>query len=80
LAIAVHVLHETTYPRRFLVKCHEILRPGGTLLVIEPNGHVTEEEFDTSGRLALEVGFTAVEGRELRKSRGLVLEKPIGSK
>ncbi len=79
LAIAAHVLHETTYPRRFLGQCYQVLRPGGHLLVIEPNGHVTDAEFDASRRLALDAGFAALRDENLKVSRELVLEKPKGS-
>jgi 2-polyprenyl-3-methyl-5-hydroxy-6-metoxy-1,4-benzoquinol methylase len=79
LAIAAHVLHETRYPRRFLGQCYQILRPGGHLLVIEPNGHVTHEDFEASRRLALDIGFSDVRKESLKRSRGLALAKPTGS-
>jgi 2-polyprenyl-3-methyl-5-hydroxy-6-metoxy-1,4-benzoquinol methylase len=78
LLLAIHVLHETAYPRRFLSRCFETLRPGGKLLVIEPKGHVSEEDFEESRSLAIEVGFSDLEQPDLRKSRGLVLAKPPG--
>ncbi|MEJ2583284.1 MAG: class I SAM-dependent methyltransferase [Acidobacteriota bacterium] len=79
LAIAAHVLHETRYPRRVLGQCYQILRPGGHLLVIEPNGHVTHEDFEASRRLALDIGFSDVRKESLKRSRGLALAKPTGS-
>jgi 2-polyprenyl-3-methyl-5-hydroxy-6-metoxy-1,4-benzoquinol methylase len=77
LVLAVHVVHETAYPRRFLTRCHDALRPGGKLLMIEPKGHVDDEEFEASGNLALEVGFSEVERHGLSRSRSLVLEKSV---
>ena len=76
LLLAIHVLHETAYPRRFLTRCLETLRPGGKLLVIEPKGHVSDEEFETSRLQAIAVGFLELEPRELKKSRGLLFAKP----
>ena len=76
LLLAIHVLHETAYPRRFLTRCLETLRPEGRLLVIEPNGHVSEEDFEESRLLAIEVGFSDLGRRDLKKSRGLLLAKP----
>lgn len=76
LLLAIHVLHETAYPRRFLTRCLDTLRPGGKLLVIEPKGHVSAEDFEASRLQAIEVGFSEVEPRELKKSRGLLLVKP----
>jgi 2-polyprenyl-3-methyl-5-hydroxy-6-metoxy-1,4-benzoquinol methylase len=76
LVLAVHVLHETAYPQRFLTTCHELLRPGGRLLIIEPNGHVSDEDFEESRQLALAVGYSEVGGDALSKSRTLLLSKP----
>ncbi len=74
LALAIHVLHEVPFPRRFLTDCFSVLRPGGRLLLIEPKGHVTEEEFEATTDLAIEVGFTVSDELQLRKSRALILE------
>ncbi len=76
LALAIHVVHETAYPRRFLKQCVDALRPGGRLLVIEPSGHVSEEDFESTRRLGLDVGFAEVDSQILKKSRSMVLEKP----
>ena len=76
LALAIHVVHETAYPRRFLKQCVDALRPGGRLLVIEPSGHVSEEDFESTRRLGLDVGFAEVDSQILQKSRSMVLEKP----
>lgn len=78
LVLAIHVLHETAYPRRFLIRCLETLRPGGKLLVIEPKGHVSYDAFEKSRILAIEVGFSDSECRDLRRSRGRVLTRPMG--
>jgi 2-polyprenyl-3-methyl-5-hydroxy-6-metoxy-1,4-benzoquinol methylase len=77
LLLAIHVLHETAFPRRFLIRCLETLRPGGKLLVIEPRGHVSEEDFEKSRTLAMEVGFSDCESRDLKRSRKFVMAKPI---
>lgn len=77
LVLAVHVVHETAFPRKFLARCLEVLQPGGKLLFVEPKGHVSDEEFEASQRLAREVGFLDGERIELSKSRCVVLEKKI---
>jgi ubiquinone/menaquinone biosynthesis C-methylase UbiE len=77
LVLAIHVLHETAYPRGFLTGCRDTLRPGGKLLILEPKGHVSDADFDASLQMALEVGFTEVGLTELKKSRSAVLEKKI---
>lgn len=76
LALAVHVVHETAYPRRFLMGCWSVLRPGGRLLLIEPGGHVSAERFEVTRGLARAVGFAERRFKQLRRSRMLVLERP----
>jgi ubiquinone/menaquinone biosynthesis C-methylase UbiE len=78
LVLAVHVLHETAYPRRFLTSCFEALRPGGKMLVLEPKGHVSDDDFEATLRTAFEVGFVEAEHDDLKKSRAVVLEKVVG--
>ena len=75
LVLAVHVLHETAFPRRFLASCRDVLRPGGQMLVIEPKGHVSDGDFEESLRLAVEIGLTESESIGLSRSRGVVLTK-----
>lgn len=76
LAVAVHVVHETAYPRRFLSQICEALRPGGKFLVIEPRGHVSESDFEATRGLCREVGFHELESKQLRRSRSLLLKRP----
>jgi len=73
LVLAVHVVHETSYPQRFLATCRSILKHGGRLLLIEPNGHVTDAEFESTRKLAHEVGFIEEKDTRSRRSHALVL-------
>jgi ubiquinone/menaquinone biosynthesis C-methylase UbiE len=75
-ALAVHVVHEVAYPRRLLTGIYELLRPGGKLLVMEPKGHVTVQDFEATRDLAKNVGFKDVKQQKLKKSHYLVLEHP----
>jgi ubiquinone/menaquinone biosynthesis C-methylase UbiE len=75
LALAVHVVHETAFPRRFLSQIYEVLRPGGKFLLIEPRGHVSESNFDKTRSLCREVGLHELELKQLRRSRSLLLER-----
>jgi 2-polyprenyl-3-methyl-5-hydroxy-6-metoxy-1,4-benzoquinol methylase len=79
LALAVHVAHETAYPRRFFSQTFEALRPGGRLLLIEPNGHVSNAEFDATRHMCGEVGLDEIELTRLRRSTALLLERPSNS-
>lgn len=76
LALATHVVHETAYPQSFLTQCRDVLRPGGKLLLLEPKGHVSEEDFEATRQLALDVGFSDGDRSQIKKSLMLVLEKP----
>ena len=78
LVLAIHVVHETAYPRRFSSQVRDLLRPGGTFLLAEPTWHVSAEEFESTRQLALDLGFVQREHRRFRGSRLLVLEKPQG--
>lgn len=74
LALAANVAHETAYPRRFLTQIHESLRPEGKLLLLEPRGHVSEQAFDATRRLAQDVGFSEIEHKQLMRSKILILQ------
>jgi len=58
LALVIHVIHEVPYADRFLRQIHAALRPGGTLVIIEPKGHVTPAQFEETLALAEAVGFS----------------------
>jgi SAM-dependent methyltransferase len=45
LVTVFNVVHETAYPDRFLRECAAALKPGGRLLIVEPKGHVTTDDF-----------------------------------
>ena len=64
-----HMLHEVSDPRGFLRALLAALRPDGTLLFVEPRGHVSPAAFQTSVDLATALGFQIAEkavGRKLR--------------
>jgi ubiquinone/menaquinone biosynthesis C-methylase UbiE len=58
LALAIHVVHEVPDQASFLRQIHAALRPGGSLLVREPKGHVTPEQFEVTVKAARAAGFT----------------------
>ncbi len=61
LAVAIHMLHETSSRPAFLEQVHRALAPGGRLLVVEPKLHVSRQEFAQSLAEAQQAGFTLVE-------------------
>ena len=75
-ALAFHVLHETPSIESTLKQIWHTLKPGARLLVAEPRGHVTEEQFDDTRRAALGLGFATIDEPSYRKSWTLLLERP----
>jgi len=55
---AIHVVHEVPDKAVFFAEIWKALRPGGRLLVVEPKGHVSKEQFEESAAVAGKAGFT----------------------
>lgn len=54
------VVHEVPDPGELFSEVYKALRPGGTMLISEPSGHVTKNGFQATVKTALEKGFTLV--------------------
>jgi ubiquinone/menaquinone biosynthesis C-methylase UbiE len=78
LAVAIHMLHEVPDASRFLAQLQAVLRSGGVLLVLEPKGHVSPDDF--AGTLALAEAAGLVNTGRIPDGRGLgaILVKPGG--
>jgi ubiquinone/menaquinone biosynthesis C-methylase UbiE len=76
-ALASAVVHEVPSPAGFFSEIHSALKPAGRLLVAEPKGRVSEEEFDKTVSVAEQNGFTATDRPEIRRSRAVVLSKRL---
>ena len=74
-ALAFAVLHEMPDARETFTGIHRSLRAGGRLLLAEPSGHVTIEEFARTTATAKECGFDVVSVPTIRSSRSLLLAK-----
>lgn len=57
LIVAIHVVHEIPDAAAFLAQVRASLKEGGRLLVVEPRGHVTAEEFATTIAAARQASF-----------------------
>jgi 2-polyprenyl-3-methyl-5-hydroxy-6-metoxy-1,4-benzoquinol methylase len=75
LVLAFHVVHETTDPKGFLGSCYAALKPGGKLVLLEPDGHVSDEVREFIFDLALSTGFTRQTVLSTRRSQGAVYVK-----
>jgi len=74
-ALAFAVLHEVPDPKQFLREIFESLRKGGILLLSEPKGHVTKEDFEVSRAIAHGIGFRVAGRPDIRRSHSLLLSK-----
>jgi ubiquinone/menaquinone biosynthesis C-methylase UbiE len=72
-ALAFWVVHELANRRGFFASARKILKEGGRLLVVEPRGHVTQEQFDLIMSEAREAGFEIIERPAVFISRAAVL-------
>ena len=69
LAVAIHMLHEVPDRARLLGRLAAVVKPGGTLLVVEPKGHLPAGDFERTLDEAEQAGFSRtgqrVGGRDL---------------
>jgi len=72
-ALAFAMVHEVPDATTLFSEIHRALKPGGTVLVAEPRGHVAREEFEASVSTAVRSGFSIVERPIIRLSRAVLL-------
>lgn len=75
VVLACNVIHETEKPAAMLSQMYAALKPGGIVLLVEPKGHVSEDEFHTTEGLALSAGFTIQSHPVVRRSLTVLLRK-----
>lgn len=76
LALAIHMVHEVPDQRAFYREMSVVLKPGATLLVIEPKGHVSAFELESSVQAAIAAGLDLVEGPISGAPRSAALRRP----
>jgi SAM-dependent methyltransferase len=76
LAVAIHMLHEVPDASRLLTQLQAALRPGGSLLVLEPKGHVSPEDFARTLALAAAAGLVDTGRKPGGRGLSAILEKP----
>jgi ubiquinone/menaquinone biosynthesis C-methylase UbiE len=74
-ALAFWMVHEVPDRQAFLSEVYGLLKPGGRLLVVEPNFHVERINFAETFQLAAAAGFTAQGERKVTISRAILLGK-----
>lgn len=56
-AVAIHLVHEIPDQASFFTQIWKALKPGGKLLVVEPKGHVSLDQFEQTVATAKRTGF-----------------------
>ncbi len=69
------VVHEMGDQGKIFSEIYYSLKKGGTMLIAEPAGHVTEEELAASVELAEKAGFRVREYPLIKKSKSVLMEK-----
>ena len=54
---ALHMVHEVKDQSSFFAAVWKVLKPGGKLLVVEPKGHVSQNQFEQTVIVAEKSGF-----------------------
>ncbi len=76
LAVAIHMVHEVPQKQHLLEQIFTALRPGSTLLMLEPKGHVSAEDFEGTLQTARAARFTVVEKQQVKRDWRAVLQRP----
>jgi ubiquinone/menaquinone biosynthesis C-methylase UbiE len=74
-ALACAVVHEVPDSTGFFSEIYKVLKPTGRLLVAEPNGRVSEEDFEKTVSIAEQNGFTVTDTPQINRSRAVLLQK-----
>lgn len=73
LVLAIHAIHETPGPAATIRRLASRLKPGSTLLLLEPRGHVTRADFAQEEAAAVAAGLEPMAKLEGRRGYGAVL-------
>jgi ubiquinone/menaquinone biosynthesis C-methylase UbiE len=76
LAVAIAVVHEVPDAASFFREVAGALKPGGSLLLAEPSGHVDAADFAAEIQAAGEAGLRTDVDPAIRRFRAALLRKP----
>ncbi len=74
-ALVFAVVHETASASSFFTQTSQTLKPGASLLFVEPTGHVNAAQFEAELAEAARAGLTVVERLSIRRSHAALLKK-----
>ena len=69
-----YMLHEVPDQAIFLYEIKSLLKPDGKVLIVEPKGHVSNNEFNNSMEIMKNTGFGIIEKPKVFFSRAVVLK------
>jgi len=73
--LAFAVVHEFPDAARFFAEVAAASKPGASLLLAEPKGHVKVSEFDSELQAASQAGFNLLDRPSIRRSQAALLRK-----
>ncbi len=73
--LAFAVVHEFPDSGRFFTEVAAASKPGASLLLAEPKGHVKASQFESELQAAFEAGLKLVDRPTIRRSRTALLQK-----
>jgi len=74
-ALASAVVHEVPDAAGFFSEIYKAMKPAGRLLLVEPKGHVSEKDFETTISVAEQNGFTAAYKPQIKRRRTVLLQR-----
>jgi ubiquinone/menaquinone biosynthesis C-methylase UbiE len=74
-ALAAAVVHEVPDGSVFFAEVYQTMKKHGRLLVVEPGGRVSEEDFEKTVSVARKIGFKVMNRPQIKRSRAVLLEK-----
>ncbi len=76
--LAFAMVHETPSAEKFFRETAVVMKPGASLLLVEPMGHISAEFFTTEVEAARAAGLVEAEGPDIPGNRTAILRKPLG--
>jgi cyclopropane fatty-acyl-phospholipid synthase-like methyltransferase len=74
--LAMAVVHEIPSSSHFFAEVAEAMKPGATLLLAEPSGHVKKDAFEAELQDAAAAGLEVIDRPVIRRSQAALLKKP----
>lgn len=76
---AMAVVHETPGAAWFFNQVADAMKPGGTMLLAEPSGHVKDRDFAEELEAAAAAGFQVIERPAMRRLQTALLRKKVAT-